>query len=390
MLDNPLGEKNMNARVKYICQYDVHKENTEKRRVFQSGINKVNTIIKTLQALDYGVDIISLSVSLGNGTASSRFLHFDSNATLKIFKSFGRGNLFRKMASYVWHRVQFLLYCFNNVKKTDKVIVYHTTECSRILYVLKKILGFYLIYEIEEIYADVNGNEKFRKQEYKLFNIADAYIFSTEKLDKLINISHKPSAIVYGPYELRERNYAEEWVERIHVVYAGTFEPSKGVLDAINAARYLNENYCIHILGNGLDSHVRRVKETIEDLSKTTQCEVVYEGEKVGEEFYSFMCSCDIGLSPQDPNALYNTTSFPSKVLTYISCGLRVVSIDIDTIKNSKVSNEIYFYHDQTPKEIAKTIMCVDLSREYKYQEIISDLQQDFKKQLKNLLEGEK
>ena len=221
-----------------------------------------------------------------------------------------------------------------------------------------------------------------------MFNVADAYIFPTEKLDKFINTSCKPSVVVYGPYELRERNDAKEWGEKIHVVYAGTFEPSKGVLDAINAARFLNEDYCIHILGNGSDIQVKKVKDTIEDLRRTTQCKVIYEGEKVGEEFYSFMCSCDIGLSPQDPKALYNATSFPSKVLTYISCGLRVVSIDIDTIKSSKVSDKIYFYHDQTPKEIAKTIMSVDLSREYKYQEIICELQQDFKKQLEKIMEG--
>ena len=69
-----------------------------------------------------------------------------------------------------------------------------------------------------------------------------------------------------------------------------------------------------------------------------------------GEDYIRFIQSCDIGLSTQNPDAAFNATSFPSKILSYMANGLRVVSIRIPAIERSAVGNEVMFYNEQTPE----------------------------------------
>ena len=62
-------------------------------------------------------------------------------------------------------------------------------------------------------------------------------------------------------------------------------------------------------------------------------------------------------MSTQNPAAAFNATSFPSKVLVYLSNGLKVVSIHIPAIAQSAVADNLYFYDVQTPEKIAEAII---------------------------------
>ena len=104
-------------------------------------------------------------------------------------------------------------------------------------------------------------------------------------------------------------------------------------------------------------------------------------------EYIKFLQKCDIGLSTQTPNAEYNDTSFPSKVLSYMANGLRVVSIRIKALEKSKISDLLYYYENDSPKEIAKAIKSIDLSQPYNSRNKIQDLDENFIKDIKELLE---
>ena len=69
-----------------------------------------------------------------------------------------------------------------------------------------------------------------------------------------------------------------------------------------------------------------------------------------------FIQKCDIGLSSQNPDGQYNTTSFPSKVLMYLSNGLSVVSIDIPVLRDSKVTKCIFYAKSKEGKDIAEAL----------------------------------
>ena len=105
------------------------------------------------------------------------------------------------------------------------------------------------------------------------------------------------------------------------------------------------------------------------------------------EDYIRFIQSCDIGLSTQNPKAAFNSTSFPSKILSYMANGLRVVSIRIPAIETSAVGKYMYYYEEQQPKEIAKAIMSVNMNDDYNGRKIISNLDTEFYKNIAKLLE---
>ena len=104
------------------------------------------------------------------------------------------------------------------------------------------------------------------------------------------------------------------------------------------------------------------------------------------EKYIRFIQSCDIGLSTQNPNAAFNDTSFPSKILSYLGNGLRVVSIRIPAIDLSSIGKYIYYYDRQGPEEIARAILNVDFKEPYDSRKAIMELADKFESEIAKLL----
>lgn len=245
-----------------------------------------------------------------------------------------------------------------------------------------------MILEVEEIYSDVTGNERTRAKELAFFKLADAYIFPTELLDQSVNTEHKPSTIVYGTYKVekdRKHKFHEE-DGKIHLVYAGTFDPRKGGVSAAAAGEYLDKKFHIHILGFGSEEEKKVIKKQIEEVNSKNGAIVTMDGLLSGEEYIKFLQSCDVGFSTQNPDADFNDTSFPSKVLSYLSNGLRVVSVRIKSLEESKVGDLLYFYDGNDPKKIAETIKSINFDEAYDSRELISELDNEFTDNLKKIL----
>ena len=128
------------------------------------------------------------------------------------------------------------------------------------------------------------------------------------------------------------------------------------------------------------------MKDLISDIASRSKAKVSYDGLLSGEDYIRFTQSCDIGLSTQNPDAAFNATSFPSKILSYMANGLRVVSIRIPAIEQSAVGDKLFYYDEQTPQEIAKAILSVDMEKEYDSRTFISGLADQFENQLIELL----
>lgn len=275
--------------------------------------------------------------------------------------------------------------------KGDTLVVYHSLAYVGLVRILKRLKGFRLVLEVEEIYADVTGSDKARKKEYKLFRRADAYIFPTELLNEKLNSEHKPHCIIYGTYQVEENRHYSFNDGKIHVVYAGTFDPRKGgATAAAAAAEFLPENYHVHILGFGSKADTEQLKQVITKVSKKSAATVTYDGCLSGEAYIRFIQSCDIGLSTQNPNAAFNDTSFPSKILSYMANGLRVVSIRIPAIERSAIGDLVTYYDTQTPEAIAEAICKIDMNAPYDSRAEIQTLHENFVAQIQSLLEAVK
>lgn len=378
----------MSKEIKYIAFYEEAARNKQNRYAVLAAVNKINYINSTLVKNDYEVTIISPSWTLNNsGFYKGGTRAIAPNIMLKTFSTFGSSIKVIRMFKYLFSLLQLFLYLMVHTVKDEPIILYHSVILSFPIRLAKLMKRFSLILEVEEIYQDVTPFSRYKKSnEYKMFHKADKYIFSTELLHEKLNVRHKPYAVVYGVYHNEDLITEKEKDGYIHVVYAGTFAPKKGGgLAAIGCAAYLPENYHVHILGFGSEEETMAIKRKIQKIGGKAQAKITFDGTLYGREYLEFLQKCHIGLSTQNPEAIFCETSFPSKVLSYLSNGLWVVSGRIKVVELTKLSN-IYFYEEQTPKAIAKAILAVDLNAPNHCRALIKSLDENFVKEIANLI----
>ena len=380
-------------KIFYLGYYDLPDGKTN---VVLAATNKMSYIINVLAESGYTVEVVSASASKRGERYTGGTRQIRENVSLTTFDSHTCKNGFARVVNRRIFLSRLKRYLKNQITAGDTVLIYHSLGYYKLYKWLVERLKANVILEVEEIYTDV-GKTRFvtSEKEERSLSYANAYIFPTQLLDEKINKTHKPTVIIHGTYGVeadKKCKFDDEKIHAqnkriIHCVYAGTFDPRKGgAAAAAAAAAYLPDSYHIHILGFGSDEEVQKMKALITEISKSSKAKVTYDGLLSGEEYIRFIQSCDIGLSTQNPDAEFNSTSFPSKILSYMANGLRVVSIKIPAIEKSAVGNYMYYYNNQTPEEIAEAIKSVDLNDNYNGREIIAGLDKQFIESIKRIL----
>lgn len=378
----------MIKEIKYISYFDFQ-DSTIIRNSVPSSSNKIESICNLLNSIGINVHIVSMAsvkepvFRFYRGSDCQK----KKGVWLKLFPSWGGNRKILRWMRTLWHLIAMFSYLLLHAKKDEPIIVYHSLGYCSIIALAKRIKKFKLILEVEEIYQDVKKSKcKFLdKQEYSTFELADAFIFPTEMLNAKLNSNHKPYAIIHGCYTKSPILSSKFSDGKVHVVYAGTFDPNKGgALAAIDAVKFLPENYYMHICGFGTSEDTDLVKIKINEIAQQSNATISFDGLKKGSEYIRFIQKCHIGLSTQNPNGNFNDTSFPSKILSYISNDLSVVSIDIPVVMASAVSRYITYYKEQTPQQIANAIIKAPLH--INYDNCFSQLAEDFISQFLKLL----
>ena len=372
-------------RVYYLSYYDT--EDGDRVHAL-SCTNKMNYIIDVLNKLGYEVEIISAAYTKERSFSLGKYRRIKDQVYLKTFLCTRYGNGISRRLQRILINFQLKKY-IKKLNPSTPIIIYHSLGYINLYRDIKKRMKK-VILEVEEVYTDVSQC-KLSNHDKELSSIngySDCFLFPTSVLNNLINSTKKPYSIIHGVYCSEPRTSNRFNDGRVHIVYAGTFDRNKGgAFIAIEAAYRLTDNYHLHILGFGDDEDTKKVIEEVKKANKNAKCIVTYEGIKIGEEFNGFLQKCHIGLSSQNKKGAFNDTSFPSKILTYLSNGLKVVSVRIPVVEYSKVSNLITFYDEQKAESIANAIISIsesDFSRNYS-EELLS-LEKNFTKELQNLL----
>lgn len=373
-----------NKIIKYLIHYDIDRNNG--RSYAPAATNKADYIVKTLNNNGYFVEIISAIMTSSENYLKNDKININDKVVLTLLPACRSVNIFEKIISRIWRFWGLFFYLIFNIKKDEEIIIYHSLALISSVSLAKKVKKFKLILEVEEIYNDVlMQSERKRQKEIRFIQLADKYIFPIELLNDKLN-KNKPYTIIHGTYQVEEDRKVSFNDNKIHVVYAGTFDPRKGGGGAAAAAEFLDSRYHIHILGFGSENDKKKMLKTIEDVSKKSKATLTYDGLLSGEDYIRFIQSCHIGLSTQNPNAEFNDTSFPSKVLSYMANGLRVVSIKIKALQTSAVDDLLYYYDEDTPEAIASAIKSVDINVEYDSRDRIKELNEKFIEDMKKIL----
>lgn len=370
-------------RIKFFTYYGCT-ETKKYRKSSPAADSKIDYIVDVLNRCGYDVDIISLAASSIDSFLPA-CVQKRKNNTLRYFASFRYTSSHFRIFNRWFMELQLFLWCLLNLKKNETIFVYHSLGYDSIFIKLKKLLNIRIIGEIEEIYQDVSTQKNSQQiNEYKFIDQCDGYILPTTVLDNKINTSRKPSVIIHGVYNIAEKISEKYNDGKIHVVYGGTLDPNKGgALATVRAAEFLPENYHVHICGFGSSSEVQKEIEHVRKKSKAT---ITFEGELKGLEYNKFIQKCHIGLSTQNPNAAFNETSFPSKILVYLSNGLAVVTVRIKVVEESSVNDIMYYYNKQCGKSIATAILSVDVCGIKNHSIKLKELDKSFQTSLTNIL----
>lgn len=350
--------------MKYIANYDSPKFKDESRSINLAASNVMEYMSNVLSSIE-DVEIISPSRTLAkSGLFKSRTVYLKNGISLKLPFTFGVNTKLGRMISILWTQIWLLWILLFKCKRQELIVVYHSAAIMHIVSIAKRLKDLRVILEIREIYSDINANIN-KKTEQEYFKIANKYIFATELLNDKINLCNKPYIIAPGIYQSKVNNSSTKWNDgKIHLVYAGNFRRAKGgAVASILIAEYLTSDYVIHILGSGDEKSISEIKNLINIQNSKHRANVIFEGLLVGDEFDAFLQKCDIGLSTQDPSGIFNESSFPSKVLTYLGNGLEVISANISAVSTSPVGGYIHFYSKHEPMSIANTIMGIKESK---------------------------
>lgn len=373
----------------YYIGYYIDNEYIHQMKNVVSSISKMNYISSLLENED-SVTLISRSYSIINKIMYSRKKKIGDSSYLINFKSYWSFGRITQNLNRLYVNKQLENYCLKNIKSTDVVVIYHSTDDLKLIELLKQKIGCKIVLEVEEIYADVTNDKDLKLRELKAFENCDGFIISVEELYQALKIK-KPYIVINGTYKpesLREVSFDDTM---IHCVYAGTFDQTKGgALAAVKAAEFLPKQYHMHILGFGTEKQVINLKNEINKVQNKTNCILTYDGLKSGEEYIEFLQKCHIGLCTQIPDAKYVETSFPSKILVYLANGLRVLSVYIPTIANSKVGNLLYYYNEQNPQVIAQAIRNIDISKPYNSRNELITIDNLAKNEIKELIRNVK
>lgn len=371
--------------LKYIGYFYKGEENLQNRIHHMSSVNKMLYVSETLVELGEPVEIISPSWTKSRENYPGYVSSINDNIRMVLGPTIAFTPYLSQLFSLLW----LFFYLLFKTKSKETILVYHSLPLIPVIKMLKIIKKLNVILEVEEIYSHVIEKKKnYYNYELSFIKSMNHKIYVSSKLAKLIKYDKERDIILYGGYTNRRIEGIQKKPETL--VYAGTIDHLKGgafgAIDVIENIK--SEKYSLYILGTGTDFEVSLLEEKIRKVNKKKRYDAVkYLGKKEGKEFDLIMNSFEYGLNLQK-NGEYMETAFPSKILTYLSYGLVVISSDIPSIVESPFTDHIEFVDGKNSREIAHQVLNIIKSKinNKSSERIIIKFHDDFKKKLKNII----
>jgi hypothetical protein len=356
----------LNKVIYYIGFYSPSNQELiiENRTFSSAAVNLMNFVSNQL-SINCNVHILSPAWSLHTkGFYSGKNISITKNVFLHLTPSFGSvykiGKIFSKAFAELWLLGKIILM----VKENDKLIAYHSIANSLTILLARKIIGFTLVLQLNEIYQDVENLGRFNNYiENKIISRADSFILSTKQLSNRIATYNKEYVVCEGVLSMNQLSNNKYNDGKIHLVYAGLIDKIKFcAFNSINLAPFLTSEYLIHIAGFGTEDDLQDLMQQIVNSNLLFPCKIVYQGFLQGEELNNLLQQCHIGLVAQSQDQAFTNSSFPSKIYTYLTNNLEVVCLQNSLIDASPVADLLYTYDDNNPKSIAELIKNLDIS----------------------------
>ena len=377
------------SKVFYVCFY-ADPEVQNQIITYPSVWSKIDYVVDAIKKNGKEVIVFSIAPALKNKFTGYE-KEIDSAEKHIYISSRSSSNKVVHSFLFVWQNVKIISYLLRNVKKDDKVLVYHSLYNRIWLPIYAMLFPKKVILEIEDVFSALSQKTAhFWVKEWSIFRHMQRCICVNDILyQELEDVPQK--MVSYGSYNIPPR-YAKNTSGKIRLVYAGVVEQERNAAFlAVQSMLYLSDVYELHILGFGNDNDVEALKRLIDSVNekKNTDC-VCYHNRMNNEEYWKFLQSCDIALSTHSYTAENYKSSlytFPSKILTYLANDLRVVAQRLEVLEQSQVCPYIWFYDEPTPEALAQAICSIDISEQYDSRSFISQIDKQFRIDLQSIMD---
>lgn len=156
----------------------------------------------------------------------------------------------------------------------------------------------------------------------------DSYVFITEHLKDVVDISQKPFAVVEGIYNNHQPPLAEPTTDKKVIFYSGQLNPAYGMENLLEAFVRLYEEHPDHELwlcGSG------RLAEKIQEMAKSCPG-IRYYGYVDGQRVRQLQAEATVLVNPRQNTDAFTKFSFPSKTMEYLASGRPVIGYKLDGI----------------------------------------------------------
>jgi hypothetical protein len=374
------------SRIWYLAFFNDSLHKNEERVSSPACYVKVLNISNVLVRLGFNVQIVSPSASQARqGRYSSRDTFVSDGIFLHCSTTHGFRRKLSRGFNYVFTGLRSFFYLLFHMPFHAPLIVYHSNSLIRFSRWIRFFKHPHFILEVEEIYGDVQTEKKEQKQrEVRFVQHSPQYIFCSDILRKRFDPENKRSAMIYGEYSFHGGGARSQQ----KVLYAGSLNDVKsGAYLALAAAPYLPANYSLSFLTYGKPQECENFKTIFQNIQQQSKCELSLSTTPLlGNQFIDFLKQFQVGLAVQKDNNLVNSSSFPSKILAYLSCNLHVVTSPIPSVLASPIASELFVCSDEKPETIALKIQEACSAPTSDYSSLFASLNQSFESELVQLL----
>lgn len=382
----------MKKKVTYLGHYDLFRNGKQERVYSLAGARKIDFVCDELVQLGFDVNLVSAAYSnqKGHGNVSGTTERIRDGITLILAPSNKATNKIERIKRVLGARLWLFRYLLRSCGKDDCVVVYHNYVDALAIVLAQKIKGFKLVLQIEEQYSMVWKLSPFQnwKEKLMLSYGKKGSLVVSELLAKHLNISEP--IVSYGNYKTYRDSIPKKFQNpQITLVFTGMIETVRnGAFCSMECMRYLPENYRLLLSGPISKDNRKLFEETLSRVNAECDREAcVYMGVLDDDHYRELLLNAEVALNPQKEGS-FGEFVFPSKILTYMSYNLPVVSTKGKSIVESQLANYIVFADDFTPEAVAEAIKTIDANCIIDYREILAELENKFQTQLKNRIES--
>jgi len=343
----------------YFTSYAIEPEKIKERIPFSSeaGSMRMQYILKNIRVSRDNNSIVLLSQGhsyRGGFNPQKESLHSEYPEVKEIYLSYYGQGIFR----YFSVIISSTLWILKNINKEDVIISYNFEPKIAIPIIITKFIRKYkTIIEFEELYGQIDG--KFKKihelcEKWGIKN-ASGFITCSSETAKIIRDIRKDNPPVIMSYGNPEKYFPEYQKEvntdgKLHLLYAGNLDESRGVLDLIKLMRLVEDIACLTITGRGI---ISPVLQTICQNSNN----ITFKGFLDESQFEKILLDSDICVNPAPVNSQFSKFSFPSKVVFYLNHGKNVLSTRLDVLLNSPYRDMVMYYEASNPQSFRDVLI---------------------------------